>query len=123
VERGDAWHWTLRPKQNPAEIIGAIGLVRGETDPRGFWIAPEWQGLGLMTEAVFAVTDYWFDVLRFPILRAPKAIENIASRRLSERTGMRLIGTEERNLVSGRKLSEVWEVTADEWRALRKNGV
>ena len=29
---------------------------------------------------------------------------------------MRLIGTEERNLVSGRQLSEVWEITAEEWR-------
>ncbi len=32
-----------------------------------------------MTEAVEVVTDYWFDTLGFPVLRAPKAVANIAS--------------------------------------------
>jgi hypothetical protein len=36
-----------------------------------------------MTEACDAVTDYWFDVLREPVLRVPKAA-NGASRRISE---------------------------------------
>ena len=72
-----------------------------------------------MTEAVIAVNDYWFDVLGFPVLRAPKAIANVASRRISEKTGMRMIDAEERNLVSGRLESEIWEITAEEWRAFR----
>jgi RimJ/RimL family protein N-acetyltransferase len=74
-----------------------------------------------MTEAVIAVNDYWFDVLGFPVLRAPKAVANVPSRRISEKTGMRIVGTEERNLVSGRLSSEIWEITAEEWRAFRKN--
>jgi ribosomal-protein-alanine N-acetyltransferase len=124
IERGDEWHWTLRLKTHPDRIIGAIGLIRGDGDNRGFWLAPEWQRQGLMTEAVIAVNDYWFEVLGFPVLRAPKAIANAGSRRISEKTGMRIIGTEERNLVSGRLLSEMWEITAEEWRAFRKqNGV
>jgi [ribosomal protein S5]-alanine N-acetyltransferase len=117
--RGDEWHWTLRPKTQPGLIIGAIALIRGETDNRGFWIAPPWQRQGLMTEAVVAVNDYWFDVLGFPILRAPKAIANVASRRISEKTGMRIVALEERNLISGHLPSEVWEITAEEWRATR----
>jgi [ribosomal protein S5]-alanine N-acetyltransferase len=120
MDRGDEWHWTLRLKTQPDQIIGAIGLIRGESDNRGFWIAPPWQRQGLMTEAVIAVNDYWFDVLGFPVLRAPKAIANLASRRISEKTGMRLVGLEERNLVSGRLPSEVWEITAEEWRAARQ---
>ncbi|MGA7350151.1 MAG: GNAT family N-acetyltransferase [Acidobacteriaceae bacterium] len=72
-----------------------------------------------MTEAVIAVNDYWFDVLGFPVLRAPKAIANVASRRISEKTGMRMIDAEERNFVSGRLESEIWEITAEEWRAFR----
>ncbi len=123
MERGDEWHWTLRLKSHPDRIIGAIGLVRGERENRGFWIAPEWQRQGLMTEAVIAVNDYWFDTLGFTVLRAPKAIANAGSRRISEKTGMRIIGTEERDLVSGRLPSEVWEITAEEWRAFRKNRV
>jgi RimJ/RimL family protein N-acetyltransferase len=73
-----------------------------------------------MTEAVTAVNDYWFDVLGFSVLRAPKAVVNIASRRISEKTGMRVIATEERDYVSGRFLSEIWEITAEEWREKRK---
>jgi RimJ/RimL family protein N-acetyltransferase len=69
-----------------------------------------------MTETVIAVNDYWFDVLGFPVLRAPKAIANVGSRRISEKTGMRRIGTEERDFVCGRQPSEVWEITAEEWR-------
>jgi RimJ/RimL family protein N-acetyltransferase len=72
-----------------------------------------------MTEAVTAVNDYWFDVLGFRVLRAPKAIVNVASRRISEKTGMRVIATEERDYVSGRFLSEIWEITAEEWREKR----
>ena len=49
-----------------------------------------------MTEAVSAVNDYWFDVLGFRVLRAPKAVENSASRRMSEKTGMRVIARQER---------------------------
>lgn len=120
MARGDEWHWTLRLKENPEQIIGAIGLVRGETDNRGFWLAPPWQGRGLMTEAVIAVNDFWFDVLGFAVLRAPKAIANVASHRISEKTGMRMMRVEERNLVSGRLPGEIWEITAEEWRAFRK---
>src|ERR1700722_12169878 len=46
--------------------------------------------------------------------------EIISSRRVSEKTGMHVIATEERDYVSGRLLSEIWEITADEWRAKRQ---
>jgi RimJ/RimL family protein N-acetyltransferase len=72
-----------------------------------------------MSEACEAVTDFWFDVLKFPALRAPKAIVNSASRKISERQGMRVISSEERDYVSGRLMSETWEITAEEWRARR----
>jgi RimJ/RimL family protein N-acetyltransferase len=123
MERGDEWQWTLRPKQEPDELIGRIHLSRGESSHRGFWMAPEWQGLGLMTEAVVAVTDYWFNVLGFPILRAPKAAANLASRRISQKTGMRCIGVIQQDCVSGRLPGELWEITAEEWRAFRRNRV
>jgi RimJ/RimL family protein N-acetyltransferase len=119
IERGDEWHWTLRLKESPEEHIGSICLVRGEQINRGFWLGLPWHGRGLMTEAVIAVTDYWFDVLGFSFLRAPKAIGNGASRRISEKTGMRVIGTHKSDYVSGRFPSETWEVTAEEWREKR----
>jgi [ribosomal protein S5]-alanine N-acetyltransferase len=121
IERGEQWHWTLRLRNAPDTHIGSIGLVAKEDHAtRGFWLGLPWHGQGLMTEAAIAVNDYCFDVLGFTILRVPKAVANIASRRISEKTGMRVIATEEREYVSGKFLSEIWELTADEWRAKRQ---
>ena len=73
-----------------------------------------------MTEASAAVTDYWFDVLQQPVLRAPKAAANLASRRISENQGMRIVEIKESAYVSGTLPTEVWEITTAEWR-LRRN--
>jgi len=121
MERGEAWHWTLRLKESPENLIGTIGLVSKEGYAvRGFWLGLPWQRRGLMTEAVVAVNDYCFDDLGFRVLRAPKAVGNTASRRISEKTGMRIIAMEERDYVSGRCLSEIWQITAEEWRERRQ---
>jgi RimJ/RimL family protein N-acetyltransferase len=117
IARGEEWHWTLRLKEAPEEMIGAIGLSRKGNQNRGFWLAPPWQGRGLMTEAVEAVTDYWFRVLGFPVLRAAKAVANVASRRISQTSGMRIMATYESDYVSGRLPTELWEMTAEEWFA------
>jgi ribosomal-protein-alanine N-acetyltransferase len=117
IDRGAEWHWTLRLKTDSARLIGSISLMKSESENRGFWIGLPWQGQGLMTEACEAVTEYWFDVLGFPVLRAPKAIANVGSRRISEKQGMRVVAVEEREYVSGRLPSEIWEITAKEWHA------
>jgi len=117
IERGEEWHWTLRLKESPEQNIGKISLHLSDWDNRGYWLGLPWQGRGLMTEAVVAVNDYWFEVLGFRVLRAPKAAANIASRRISEKTGMRMVATFERDYVSGRLPAELWEITAEEWRS------
>ena len=117
MSRGEQWHWTLRLKTSREQMIGSINLRKGEDDNRGFWIGLPWQRQGLMTEAVERITDYWFNVLGFAVLRAPKAVANQASRRISEKSGMRLIRTEEREYVSGKLMTEIWEITSDEWNA------
>jgi ribosomal-protein-alanine N-acetyltransferase len=117
VGRGEEWHWTLRLKSSPTQVIGSIALLRKENNNRGFWLGLPWHRQGLMSEACEVVTDYWFDVLNSPVLRVPKAAANTASRRISEKSGMRLVATEERDYVSGRLLTEIWEITAEEWRS------
>jgi RimJ/RimL family protein N-acetyltransferase len=116
MDKGEEWYWTLRLKTEPDQLIGIISLSRKENENRGFWLGLHWQGYGLMTEAVVAVTNYWFDVLGFPVLRAPKAVVNAGSRRISERTGMRVVATGNREYVSGVLPTEIWEITAEEWR-------
>jgi RimJ/RimL family protein N-acetyltransferase len=117
MERGGAWHWTLRISARPDEIIGCINLIAGEEENRGFWLDPAFRGRGLMTEACAWVNDFWFETLGRDRLRAPKAVANTGSRRISERHGMRVVRREERDYVSGRLPSEIWEITAEEWRA------
>jgi ribosomal-protein-alanine N-acetyltransferase len=116
MDRGDAWHWTLRLQAAPDLIIGSIGVLKGETNC-GFWLGLPWHGQGLMTEAADAATDYWFDTLGFPVMRIPKAIANAGSRRISEKQGMRVVKTEERGYVCGRLPTEIWEITAEEWKS------
>jgi RimJ/RimL family protein N-acetyltransferase len=116
IRQGTEWHWSIRPKAAPEQLIGVISLRDKPDDNRGFWLGSEWHGRGLMSEASVAVTDYWFETLARPLLRVPKAVANEPSRRISERSGMRLVRTEDRDYVSGRLSTEIWEITRDEWR-------
>ncbi|QQB33323.1 GNAT family N-acetyltransferase [Achromobacter deleyi] len=121
MRRGVQWHWSLRPRTEPDRLIGLISLMRDDPgNHRGFWLDPLYQGQGYMTEASEAVTAYWFEVLGQPVLRAPKAVANDGSRRLSDRTGMRRVATEERGFVSGRQMAEIWEITREEWQARKR---
>jgi [ribosomal protein S5]-alanine N-acetyltransferase len=116
MEREEAWHWTLRPHELQSQVIGLVSLVRGDRDNRGFWLGVPWQGQGLMSEACAWANDFWFETLGFRVLRVAKAAANTASRRISEKQGMRLAGIVERDYVSGRLPAEIWEITAEEWR-------
>jgi len=119
MARGERWSWSLRLKSAPEQLIGSISLMKSENNNRGFWIGLPWQGQGFMSEASEVATDFWFNELGFSVLRVPKAIANTASRRISEKQGMRVIATEERDYVGGRFPTELWEITAEEWRARR----
>jgi [ribosomal protein S5]-alanine N-acetyltransferase len=117
AERGEAWQWSIRLRSDPSQLIGVINLLVGKETHRGFWLGLPWQGHGYMSEAAAWVNDYWFETLGFPVLRVSKAIANTASRRISEKHGMRMVGVEERDYVCGRVPAEIWEITAEEWRA------
>ena len=120
IERGDEWHWTLRLKSSPEQkVIGSISLIREGPINRGFWIARPFQRQGLMTEAADAVTRFWFEDLKQPVLRVKKARDNAASRAISLHQGMRCIGETEDDYVSGRLPTEFWELTAEDWRNRR----
>jgi [ribosomal protein S5]-alanine N-acetyltransferase len=122
IARGEEWHWTLRLKEDSSrKIIGSISLVRDGDNNRGFWIAREWQGRGLMTEAATEVTRFWFEDLQQPVLRIKKARDNAASRAISLRQGMRCIAETKDDYVSGRLLTERWELTAEDWRKVNPN--
>lgn len=119
VARREEWGWSLRLRDGEAagELIGCISLHAKPDGNRGFWLGLDWHGRGLMTEACHAVNAYWFDTLGFEVMRVPKAAANLASRRISEREGMRCVWAGEKDFVAGRLPAEIWELTADAWRA------
>ncbi|CNJ01869.1 Uncharacterised protein [Yersinia bercovieri] len=78
MEKGIAWFWAIRRREAPDYLMGLICLYDVEDNNRGFWLAPEYQGQGYMREASIAATDYWFNTLNKPVLRAPKAAVNSA---------------------------------------------
>ena len=115
--RGEQWIWTLRLRSRPDEVIGQIHLRRGEQNHRGFWLGLPWQGQGLMREACAWGNDFWFETLGESMLCVSKAAANRSSVRVSEAMGMRLVGMGEKDYVCGRLPTEIWEITAEEWRA------
>ena len=121
IERGDQWIWTIRRKEEPGTLIGMISLAKNENENRGFWLDPKWQRHGMMTEGCDAVTDFWFETLKHRVMRVQKAIANEGSRRISEKRGMRIVSTGERDYVSGKLSSEIWEITAEEWRGRKSS--
>ena len=74
-----------------------------------------------MQEACETATDFWFNGLGRDKLRVAKAVGNIASRRITEKEGSRLVGIEDRVFRMGATQAEIWEITKEEWNARRRS--
>ena len=116
---GREWHWTIRLSVEPARVIGSISLYDQPENHRGFWLAPQWRGQGYMREACEVINAFWFATLQRPVMQVPKAVGNEASRRISQREGMRMIKRQDGHFVSGAMVQELWEITRDEWLAMQ----
>ena len=112
--------FAIRLKGDPPHLIGVINLSTSRNDNRGFWMGLPWQGRGLMSEACEAVTEFWFSSLGRERLTVAKATGNVASRRVSEKQGARLMAIEARNFVSGRLPAEIWELTREAWNGRQR---
>ena len=118
MARGDKSHWAIIPKSGPADLIGIIALWPDDgvsRSQRGFWLDPEFQGKGLMTEAAERVTEYAFGELGWPHLWLTNAQDNHPSRRLKERQGARLVDLTIGEHVGGRGPQMVWLLTPKDW--------
>lgn len=110
IAAGREWHWMIRLREEPTQSIGSISLYDQPGNNRGFWLAPHWQGKGYMREACEVINAYWFETLERPVMQVPKALDNHASRRISEHEGMQMIGLEQGNFVSGPMLKQIWQM-------------
>lgn len=113
----DKWTWGIFLKENPEELIGCIDLWRkGKPENRGFWLGKKFWGRGIMTEANCPILDYAFRELGFEKLIFANAIGNIASRRVKEKTGCRLVGVEPAKFVDPEFTEhELWELSREGW--------
>ncbi|MCX2687956.1 GNAT family N-acetyltransferase [Pseudomonas sp. DCB_AW] len=116
MNAGCEWHWMIRLKTAPTQVIGSISLYDQPGNNRGFWLAPAWQKNGYIREACVVINDYWFETLGRCVMQVPKAASNDRSRSVSLHEGMRLVGTEPGHFVCGVVLKEIWELSRDQWR-------
>ena len=119
---GEMLVWVIVLKGDAAdEPVGRIDLRpdAGDHEMRGFWLAPEHWGQGLMTEAAEAVTAHAFETLRWPWIWVTNAADNAASHRIKEKQGFELMEVTEGEFVEGRKPREVWRLTREAWLARR----
>jgi ribosomal-protein-alanine N-acetyltransferase len=88
------WSWGIFLKEDLNELVGTIELFElSGFENRGFWLAKNLWGQGLMSEAVVPVTDFAFNEVGFARLQFGNAVGNDRSRRIKEKTGARRIGT------------------------------
>lgn len=71
------------------KIVGSISLKQFNWTVKsaeiGYWIAPDYQGKGIVTKAVKAILVYGFDYLKLNKLEIWAAADNKRSRKLPER--------------------------------------
>ena len=114
--RGEKFFWAIILKDRD-ELIGTIDLWPddGSQEQRGFWLAPEFHGRGLITEAAERVTEYAFLELGWPHLWLTNAEGNAPSRRIKEKQGAKLVARAPARFVAGEGIREIWLLRREDW--------
>jgi RimJ/RimL family protein N-acetyltransferase len=95
--RGEQYVFAI---EHGGALIGAVGLERRKDTPEGsyelgYWIAEEWWGRGLASEAAARIVRFALDDLGVTRLTSGHFDENPASGRVLEKCGFRVTGTGE----------------------------
>lgn len=89
----NTYHWAIVYQDN---VIGSIGPVRmSERNHHceiGYCIGDNYWNIGLMTEALRCVLKYLFEEINFHYIMARHDVNNMASGRVMEKSGMKLEG-------------------------------
>ena len=88
----DFYNWAIVLKENGPEPIGNISVVgidnKVDAATMGYCMSRAHWGKGVMTEALTAVIDFFFDEVGFNRIDADHAVDNPASGRVMEKSGM-----------------------------------
>ena len=111
------WTWGIFLKEKPNELIGCVELWKpGHPENRGFWLGKKFWNKGIMTEAVYPIMDFAFEKLGLEKLIFANAVGNIASRRIKEKTGSKLVRVKPFQFVDPKLTEEeVWELAKEDW--------
>ena len=95
-----------------SKVVGSIGVFRQENIHRqtaelGYYIAEEYWGKGIMTEAVKQICEYVFDKSDIVRIYAEPFANNMASCRVLEKAGFQYEGTLRSNAVKNGKVIDM----------------
>jgi RimJ/RimL family protein N-acetyltransferase len=95
VPGGPGWVQFSVEEQGSGRLVGDVGLCPADGEPGvvklGYTMAPAFQGRGYATEAVRALADLAFESLGADVVRAYADADNLASIRVAEKVGLRLV--------------------------------
>ncbi len=118
VARGRERSWGIILE---GKLIGAISIRNHGEENRGFWLTPEFWGMGFMGEASERINEYILDELRWPHLVTGNAVENVASSRLKSTQGFEKISVFSKAFVGGTMDYEQWKITLGAWIRHRRS--
>lgn len=104
------------------KLSGSMGLNRIVSSQKkasiGYWISPEFQGEGIMTDCVKALLTYGFKELGLHRIRIQCSVNNKRSAAIPERLGFTFegIAREDEFLYDHFEDSRVYSILAQEWR-------
>lgn len=81
------------------QLAGVVGIHeidwQNEITSIGYWIAKDFQGLGLITQSLKFIIDHAFEELKLKKIQIKCAVENQKSRNIPEKLGFEYVGTNE----------------------------
>ena len=111
IEANIGINWAITLKDNP-QLIGIIGHYRMKPEHHrseiGYMILPEFNGKGIVTEAIKAVIKYGFETMKLHSIEAVIDPENLASAKVLEKNGfVKEAHLKENEFFDGRYLDSV----------------
>ena len=93
--------------------VGAIGFKeRTDRGPKskelGYWLSEVHWNKGIMSTAIAGFLNYGFELLGLLEVLAMVYVGNASSKKVLERNGFQLIGTEEKAVTKSEQLIDVW---------------
>jgi [ribosomal protein S5]-alanine N-acetyltransferase len=90
IESNEGINWAITLKDNP-KLIGIIGHYRIKPEhfraEIGYMLLPEYQGKGIISEAIKEVVNYGFEVMKLHSIEAIIDPENNASEKVLQKNG------------------------------------